>query len=376
MTTHITLKNLSKSYDQVTALQSVSVEIALGKMAAVIGPSGCGKSTLLRLLAGFIQPDSGWILFNGDPVQHLPPERRPTVMVFQNYALWPHKTVFENVAFGLRVAGWNRKAIAHRVHEMLDLVELQALEQRYPNQLSGGQQQRVALARALAIAPEILLLDEPLSNLDVQTRSQMQSDLRTLQQRVGITTLYVTHDQEEALSMSDQIIVLREGHVEQSGTPLEVYHRPASPFVAKFLGQSNLLSGYIQTMDSSSLTIELLPTLQSKVVLTALRKNWMAEAPPHVGQQVTLAIKPEQVCLEINHPGQPCDRSIVGEVSTVRFWGARWQVTVRTQWGAIAAIIPDQSSNGYNFLEMNQTIEVYLPVEHLLVFAHELFYNS
>jgi ABC-type Fe3+/spermidine/putrescine transport system ATPase subunit len=372
MTTHIALKQISKRYGTQIALHELSLDIPSGQLVTIVGPSGCGKTTLLRLLAGFIQPDTGLILFNEEPVHHLPPERRPTVMVFQNYALWPHKTVFEHVAYGLKVAGWNRKAIAHRVQEMLELVELTGLERRYPGQLSGGQQQRVALARALAIAPGVLLLDEPMSSLDAQTKAQMQSDLRRLQQRVGLTTLYVTHDQQEALSMADRVVVMREGQIEQYDAPVAVYQRPATPFVAQFIGQSNLLRGHIQAIENNSqFLIELLPKIPGLAtpVVTGLLSNWLAPHPPQVGQVVEMAIKPAQIGLEPT-PETLCQlHQLIGQITGVRFLGSHLQVDLMTQWGAIAAhtdsftLAPEwQISNSEHY------VRVHMPAMHLLLF--------
>jgi putative spermidine/putrescine transport system ATP-binding protein len=369
-TAHITVDRVSKRYGTLIALDAVSLNILPGQMVAVVGPSGCGKSTLLRLLSGFIKPDEGQILLDAEPIHHLPPEQRPTALVFQNYALWPHKTVYENIAFGLRVGGWNSTAIAHRVKEMLELVELAGLERRYPNQLSGGQQQRVALARSLAIAPSILLLDEPLSNLDAQIRLQMRTELRALQQRVGLTTLYVTHDQEEALSVADQVVVMHQGRVEQYAPPIQVYRRPASPFVAHFVGQSNLLRGCIWALEPHRILVELLPTHSKPshppLLLTAQRKNWTAADPPQLDQVVTLAIKPEQVRFDlIDSVTQP--HTLKGKVSSLSFLGARWQLCVSTEWGTIA-ITTDMPALETGAIAPGRIIQMHLPAEHLILF--------
>jgi len=306
-----------------------------------VGPSGCGKSTLLRLLAGFITPNSGRILVDEQPIDHLSPERRPTSLVFQNYALWPHKTVAEHITFGLHVRGWKKVPIAARITEMLALVGLSGLEQRYPSQLSGGQQQRVALARSLAIAPGILLLDEPLSNLDAQIRVQMRSELRALQQRVGLTTLYVTHDQEEALSVADRVMVLRSGVVEHYAAPEVVYQRPASPFVARFIGQSNLLPGCIEAVDRNMLQIRLRsandtgPIAPDPDRLTLPRANWMAGSEPFPGQRVVLAIKPEQMQLVNGTPPPAGHPGVRGQIVSRSFLGAEQQFIVQTAYGVL-----------------------------------------
>jgi putative spermidine/putrescine transport system ATP-binding protein len=236
---------ITKRYGTVTALDAVSLQVARGQFLTLLGPSGSGKTTLLMTIAGFVQPDSGQLLLDGAPIQHLPPERRDFGMVFQGYALFPHLTVAENVAFPLRVRRVAKAEITQRVRETLDLVQLGPLAERLPRQLSGGQQQRVALARALVFRPSLLLLDEPLSALDKNLRVSMQDELKSLHQRVGLTFVCVTHDQEEALSLSDEVAILHGGRLVQSGTPAQLYERPASRFVAGFLGRSNFWRGRV-----------------------------------------------------------------------------------------------------------------------------------
>ena len=232
-------EEITKRYGGVTALDHVSLNVGRGRFVTLLGPSGSGKTTLLMTIAGFVQPDAGRLLLDGAPIQHLPPEKRDFGMVFQGYALFPHLSVAENVAFPLRVRHTPKGEIAGRVREALDLVQLGALAERLPKQLSGGQQQRVALARALVFRPSLLLLDEPLSALDKNLRVSMQDELKGLHQRVGLTFVCVTHDQEEALSMADEVAILRGGKLVQSGAPAALYEKPASRFVAGFLGRSN-----------------------------------------------------------------------------------------------------------------------------------------
>nr|WP_192894273.1 ABC transporter ATP-binding protein [Lysinibacillus composti] len=236
----IKIDHVSRIFNDNVALADVSLDVKEGEFFSLLGPSGCGKSTLLNIIAGFLEPTDGLVYIGGNNVTDLLPYRRNIGMVFQNYALFPHLTVFENVAYGLKIKKLPRKEIEERVTEALSLVQLSSFAKRRPHQLSGGQQQRVAIARALAIQPSILLLDEPLSNLDAKLRKEMQFELRNIQQRVGITTVLVTHDQEEALSISDRIGILGKGHLQQVGSPLEVYRRPANRFVAEFIGQVNL----------------------------------------------------------------------------------------------------------------------------------------
>ena len=242
----IVIENLSKSYTRgKMVLQPLDLEIASGELFFLLGPSGCGKSTLLRLIAGFLQPDSGRILFDDKDVTNVPPEKRNAPMVFQNYALWPHLTVFDNVAFGLKAQGLKKSEIYERTMDALEVVRMSEFAQRKTPLLSGGQQQRVALARALAVAPELLLLDEPLSNLDAKLRDEMREELRQICRERNLTAVYVTHDRREALSMADRMAVLEGGRISQMGRPDELYRRPANRFTAGFLGDINLISGRV-----------------------------------------------------------------------------------------------------------------------------------
>ncbi|MGQ0485045.1 MAG: ABC transporter ATP-binding protein [Hyphomicrobiales bacterium] len=239
----VDVKGITKRYGTVTALDNVSVSFADGEFFGLLGPSGSGKTTLLRAVAGFVIPDSGSIDFDGERVESVPVHRRGIGMVFQSYALFPHLTVNENVAFGLDVRGVDRKEIERRVDEMVSLVRLPGLGGRKPRQLSGGQQQRIALARALITQPKVLLLDEPLGALDRRLRQEMQVELKEIQRKTGITAIFVTHDQEEALTLSDRIAIINEGHIDQIGAPQEVYEKPVSVFAAQFLGDANVLRG-------------------------------------------------------------------------------------------------------------------------------------
>ena len=241
----IRIDGVERTFGSVRAVQDLSLEIRDGELFTLLGPSGCGKTTLLRMVAGFADLDKGSIHFNERRIDTLPPHRRNTGMVFQNYAIFPNLKVAQNVAYGLKARNVAGSEIARRVERALKLVQLGGFEARWPYQLSGGQLQRVALARALVIEPEVLLLDEPLSNLDAKLRVEMRTEIRELQKSLGITALYVTHDQEEALAISDRIAVMRAGRIEQLGTPTEIYRQPATPFVAEFIGATNLLSGRV-----------------------------------------------------------------------------------------------------------------------------------
>jgi ABC-type Fe3+/spermidine/putrescine transport system ATPase subunit len=242
MAPYLAVESLFVSYGGTRVLHDVSLDVARGELVALLGSSGCGKTTLLRSIAGFVTPEAGAIRVEGRDILGLPPEKRDTAMMFQSYALWPHMSVADNIGYGLRMRGARRGAIARRVSEMLALLKLDGFGARSPSQLSGGQRQRVALGRALAVDPRLLLLDEPMSNLDYKVRIELRHELRALQQRIGITAVYVTHDREEALTLADRIAVLDAGRIAQYGTPEEIFHRPASAFVAGFMGADNAVA--------------------------------------------------------------------------------------------------------------------------------------
>ena len=241
----LALDGIVKRYGNVPALGPVSFTVEEGEFLTLLGPSGCGKTTTLHVIAGLLEPDDGRLFMRGDDITAMPTDKRGMGVVFQNYALFPHKTVAENIGFGLRMRQVPKPQIEERVGDMLDIVGLPGVEARYPRQLSGGQRQRVALARAMVIHPPVLLLDEPLSNLDALLRKQMRSELRAIQRRIGITAIYVTHDQDEAFEMSDRVILLNHGSIEQIGTPESLYDRPATRFAAEFIGDANLIEGEV-----------------------------------------------------------------------------------------------------------------------------------
>jgi putative spermidine/putrescine transport system ATP-binding protein len=246
------LEAITHRFGSTAAVRDVSLDVSAGELVALLGPSGCGKSTLLRIIAGFIRQSEGAVRYDGEPVDHLPPNRRGAGIVFQNYALFPHMTAAQNVAYGLEARGDARARVRSRVAEMLALVQMSEFAERYPGQLSGGQQQRIALARALAVEPKILLLDEPFGALDKNLRLDMQVEVKRLQRLYGVTTIMVTHDQEEALGMADRIAVLNRGAVEQFASPVEIYDRPATLFVNQFVGTTNLLPGVVQSVDGDA----------------------------------------------------------------------------------------------------------------------------
>ncbi len=316
----IELRDVSKCIGQQRVLDRISLPAQPGEFFALLGPSGCGKTTTLRLIAGFDQPTSGQIFINGKPMDGVPPYLRDVNMVFQNYALFPHLTVFQNVAFGLEMQGLAKPSIAVCVAEALELVRLTGLERRRPHQLSGGQQQRVALARALVRQPSVLLLDEPLGALDLKLRKEMQLELKRLQRRLGITFIYVTHDQEEALTMSDRIAVMQAGRVLQVGPPTEIYEHPATRFVADFIGETNFLTGRVSGCEAGVIQVQL-----DRGVLGACAAH--AEGIV-VGQTATIALRPEKIVLR-REPLQHCDNSLPAIVEEVIYLGTDTRYMVR-----------------------------------------------
>ena len=292
----IAVDNLTKRFGPLAAVSGVSLAIEEGEMFTLLGPSGCGKTTLLRLLAGFYTPDSGEIRFGDRVVNNVPPHERGIGMVFQNYALWPHMTVTGNVSYGLKLRKVSSADMATRVHGALEKVGLTGLGDRYPGQLSGGQQQRVALARALVLNPLMLLLDEPLSNLDAKIRVQVRAEIRKLQKELGITAVYVTHDQEEALAMSDRIAVLNQGKVCQVGPPKALYERPATRFVADFIGLNNFVDGTVRAIDGPQGSVRVDTALGDMLAINDERLS--------PGDRCVICIRPENIALNSPSAGE------------------------------------------------------------------------
>ena len=290
----VELDRLTKHFGITAAVRGLSLSVGRGEFFTLLGPSGCGKTTTLRIVAGLVEPDEGRVLFDGKDVTRMPPWDRNLGMVFQNYALWPHMTVFDNVAFGLVERKGPGSEVRRRVREALEKVGLAGMEGRFPSQLSGGQQQRVALARALVVRPGLLLLDEPFSNLDAKLRVQMRSELSRLQRELGITTLYVTHDQEEALVLSDRIAVLDSGRLVQAGSPRELYEDPKEVFVADFLGGANLLPAVVVRAGTGEVEVE----------LSGRRLGVPTDAELATGQAVWLSVRPEHVEVTSDSSGE------------------------------------------------------------------------
>jgi iron(III) transport system ATP-binding protein len=321
---HISVRDLTKRFGKNEVVSRISFAIEEGELFTLLGPSGCGKTTLLRLIAGFYAPDEGEVRFEERRVNEMPPHERGIGMVFQNYALWPHMTVFGNIGYGLKLQRIERATIAKRVEGVLEKVKLAGLGDRYPGQLSGGQQQRVALARALVLNPKILLLDEPLSNLDAKIRVQVRAEIRKLQQELGITTVYVTHDQEEALTLSDRIAVFNQGKVLQIGPPKELYERPSSRFVADFIGINNLINGTVQAVDPAQGKLKVATASGELAVLWDERFR--------EGDRCVLCIRPENAA--INAPADEYNR-IHGRIAFAAYLGNTLRYDVELEQGQI-----------------------------------------
>jgi len=304
----IQLENIVKSFDGEMILKSVNLEIGDKEFVTLLGPSGCGKTTTLRIIGGFETPDSGTVYFDGKAVNDVPPYKRPVNTVFQKYALFPHLNVFENIAFGPKLRGEKGPELTKKVHEMLEIVNLKGFEKRSISTLSGGQQQRVAIARALINQPRVLLLDEPLGALDLKLRKDMQIELKNIQQRMGITFVYVTHDQEEALSMSDVVVVMDNGEIQQIGTPQDIYNEPVNAFVADFIGESNILDGQM---------------LDDYYVAFSGKRFRCLDAGFEKNEPVDIVVRPEDVDVVSVERGM-----LTGVVSSVTFKGVHYEIIV------------------------------------------------
>lgn len=331
----VSLRNVSRTFGEHVALHPMNLEIPAGEFVSLLGPSGCGKTTTLRIVAGLESPDDGEIWIGDRNVTHISPNQRHLGMVFQNYALFPHLTVSENVAFGLQMAKTPKAEIAPRVSRMLDMVHLSQFADRMPTQLSGGQQQRVALARSLATNPNVLLLDEPMAALDKNLRESMQYELRQIQESFGTTTIMVTHDQEEALSLSDRIVVMNQGRVLQSGAPQEIYDAPSDRFVSEFLGASNLIDCRVADIGPEGATL----TPGGDIRLTAPARPGLSD-----GATVTLAVRPEKISLSSDRPG--AGPALPGTVMTHIFRGASHAYRIQPEGSDNAILVYEQASGG------------------------------
>jgi len=345
------IANLHKTFGVHTALHHFEMEIERGEFVTFLGPSGCGKTTVLRMIAGFESPTRGTIRLDGRDVTHLRTRQRKVGMVFQSYALFPNMTVAANIGFGMKVSGKTPGEIRKRVDEMLELIKLPSLGERYPWQLSGGQQQRVALARALAGKPQVLLLDEPLSALDAKIRVSLREDIRALQRELGITSIFVTHDQEEALSISDRIVVMNEGRVEQIGTPSEIYNFPRTRFVASFVGTLNILAGHVVDPASGKMVVA------GQEVMTSHGLN-----PGDAGKQRVLALRPEAIVLEAPVAGR---NTLAATIEEVDFLGSVVRIRARARESVISLDVFNDPNR--RLPERGQPVALGFSHENLLV---------
>jgi putative spermidine/putrescine transport system ATP-binding protein len=346
---YLEMQQLRKVFGTYTALDDISISLEEGEFLSLLGPSGCGKTTALRIIAGFLQADSGRVLIGGEDVSGRPPNRRDIGMVFQAYSLFPNMTAAQNVAFGLKVRKWPSAKRDARVAELLEIVGLSHAVGRYPHQLSGGMQQRVALARALAIEPRVLLLDEPLSALDALVRVQLREEIRRVQTQLGITTVYVTHDQEEALSVSDRVAVMYGGRIEQLGSPADIYGAPSTRFVAEFIGTMNRLESRVADGESGTLDINgtIVPVLA-------------ARGRPS-GQEVLLLLRPEAITLEHLNGKPPKPGGLAGEVTAQSFLGAVTRLKITAENGS--ELIANVPSTGAQAFSVSHRVVVRFPPE-------------
>ena len=347
----ITLKNVSKYFGKICALNSISIEFAPGSLTTLLGPSGCGKTTLLRLVSGLEQVSAGEIWFGSENVTLLSATRRDVGMVFQSYALFPHMTVGQNVGYGLGVLKTPRQEHDDRVKEVLKMVDMDGFQSRYPDELSGGQQQRVAVARAMVLRPEVLLFDEPLSNIDSKLRRSMRDDIRRLQQASGITSIYVTHDQSEALAVSDEIIIIRNGNIEQKGPPKSLYHGPESAFVANFIGESNVVDAEFRQQGP-----------KKQVIVGGVVIDLPADKKvPEKSGPVKLSLRPEM--MHISSRDDACSQALDGVIVQNAYMGPVIEYTIRTEAGMFFTREPAYTG----LFHENQEVSVHIRSEEIII---------
>ncbi len=357
---YLRTENITKSFGRFTALKDVSFAMQQGEFVSILGPSGCGKTTILRVLAGLESQDSGRVLVQGRDVSDLPISRRNIGIVFQSYALFPNLTARDNIAYGLRRRGTDKAALARRIHELLELVGLQGMGRKYPAQLSGGQQQRVALARAMALSPSLLLLDEPLSALDAKVRVRLRGEIRELQRRLGVTTIMVTHDQEEALTMADRIMVMNQGVLVQFGGPQEIYDWPNSPFVASFIGAMNFLRGAVKEADERYRI--------GPICLNVPHENNGLRP----GAEATVAIRPEDVAFVRGPVHENGGNHLRATIDRLEFRGAMYRVALSAigddaSLPPLEADVPTERARDL-ILEQGRRVTIRLPKERLRVY--------
>ncbi len=345
------LVDICKNFGDVEVLKGISATIDKGELLTFVGPSGCGKTTLLRIVGGFTTPTSGQVILDGEDIGRLPPNMRDTGMVFQSYALFPHMNVAKNIGFSLKLQKWPKEKIDTRVEELLSLVHMEGLGDRTIDRISGGQQQRVALARALALEPKVLLLDEPLSNLDANLRVVMREEIRNIQERIGITTIFVTHDQYEAMSISDRLLVLHDGIIQQIGSPVEIYEKPANQFIAGFVGYVNFLEGTVDAIDDKTDTCQV-STPYGTLELDHDPKNI------NTGDKILLVIRPESVSLSPSH-GTERQNTFHGTVESQMYAGNLAKYTVR--FGKQEMVVDHYNPMGSEIFRRNDKVKVTIP---------------
>jgi len=353
--TILELGNLTKKFGDIIAVNNLTIpSIKKGEFVTFLGPSGCGKTTLLRMIGGFYYPTKGDIIMQGKRINDIAPEKRKTGMVFQNYALFPHMSVFDNIAYGLKLKKLPKGEIKRKVSDILSIVQLEGLERRKPNELSGGQQQRVALARCIIMEPDVVLLDEPLSNLDASLRIMMRDEIRSIQQRLSLTTIFVTHDQEEAMSMSDRIVVMNAGHIEQIGTPTEIYEKPDSLFVACFIGHINLVKGKIESKNNSKYKIS--------TKIGDLNNNNANLIDFKVGDKLTAIIRPESVIL-MRKNSEISERfnTLIGKVENYSYIGFLVRYWISLKGFEELFIIDVSNPMGQGLFRKGEEVKVCLP---------------
>lgn len=360
----VELKNLSKAFGNFKAVDNLSLQVESGEFISLLGPSGCGKTTTLRMIAGLNEPDEGTVVIGDETVNDKPVHKRNIGMVFQSYALFPHMTVSENIAFGLKMRARSKTEIAAKTEQVLELIQLPGIGDRLPKQLSGGQQQRVALARAIVTEPSVLLLDEPLSNIDAKLREKMRIELKQLQEKLKITAIYVTHDQIEALAMSDRVVVMNQGAIEQVGRPLQIYESPATGFVANFIGRSNFLSGQITAVNDCEIEV----TTASDWRVIAQRTG---EIP--VGKRIRMAIRPERIRISETGAAKSLRNQAHGKIEFIAYLGSSTQYQILLNEGD-RLIVEQQNLKGAPTRKKNETLRLEWNPEDCLV--SELPHNN
>lgn len=339
--TRISVSSLKKKYGALTVIEDLNLDIKKGEFISLLGPSGSGKTTLLMILAGFEKSTSGSVSLDGTHIENLPPHKRGLGVVFQNYALFPHMTVAENIAFPLKMRRYSRSIIKQKVQKALDMVQLSNYGKRRPTEMSGGQQQRIALARALVFEPRVILMDEPFGALDKQLREQMQLDIRDMHKRLGLTVVFVTHDQSEALTMSDRIAVFNKGNIEQIGTPLEIYEKPKTDFVAQFIGETNLIRGIVASIDDNFIRMKINDTELKVTKINSVK----------LGEEIAISLRPEWITLSKDPLTN--DNMLPGTVRDTVYRGEHTRIDVDTQIGKV--IVRSDRMNS-NFVSNNRLI--------------------